>query len=86
MRAVPCGFLPTFDRATGRRYIGRCMPILLKDFTADQLHDALSHVGVTRRRRGRFMRRPCARRATTARSGISATLLDEVRWPTAFPT
>jgi 23S rRNA (adenine2503-C2)-methyltransferase len=62
------------------------MPILLKDFTADQLHDRLASVGVTPRQ-ARQIHAAVVRRGRLPADdeGIAAKLLDEVRRLTIIP-
>jgi 23S rRNA (adenine2503-C2)-methyltransferase len=62
------------------------MPILLKDLTADQLHDRLACVGLTLRQ-ARQIHAAVVRRGTlpTAAANIPARLLGEVRRRTAIP-
>ena len=62
------------------------MPILLKDLTAEQLHESLSHVGVTPRL-ARQLQAAAVRRGELPRAGhgISAKVLAEIRRLTAIP-
>jgi 23S rRNA (adenine2503-C2)-methyltransferase len=62
------------------------MPILLKDLTADQLHDRLSHIGLTPRQ-SRQVHAAVVRRGEFPANdeGIAAKMLDEVRRLTAIP-
>jgi len=62
------------------------MPILLKDLTAEQLHERLAPVGLTPRQT-RQIYGAAIRRGTlpTANEGIAAKSLDEVRRLTAIP-
>ncbi len=63
------------------------MPILLKDLTADQLHQRLSHLGVTRRQ-ARQIHAAAVRQGklpTSVESGIAAKLLRAVEQCTAIP-
>lgn len=61
------------------------LPILLKDLTAEQLHVALSHIGVSPRQ-ARQIHAAAVRRGMlpTNNEGIAAKLLDEVRRCTAI--
>ena len=63
------------------------MPTLLKDLTAEELHERLSHLGVTLRQ-ARQIHATVVRRSqypTSSEHGIAARLLDEVRQCTTIP-